>query len=138
MLQQININLFILTILIIQSGCSVWNAKNIKQSPIENTKILKPVPAANCRAGDVRKGYLQPIVNGLERCTTTSQTCQKGHWMGPVLYTTCENPTEFCDSNHPHGSVQTGFTSLSAPCIQTSRTCIDGKWSGPKLHKFCN
>ena len=113
----------------LQISCTSLNKKPSQNVDTKNT-ILKAIPA-DCRNGDVRKGYLQPIVNGLEECQSTSQTCQNGRWVGPVLHTTCGNPTEFCDSIHPHGSTETGFTSRTAPCHMTSRTCLDGTWTEP-------
>lgn len=96
----------------------------------------QPVLSIQCQDGDTRSGYPSPIVNGFEQCIEQTQFCFNGFWNGPELYSYCDNPTESCDTA-PHGSVEFGFTSLSAPCFKASRTCIDGVWNGPELFDVC-
>lgn len=130
-------NLVLIVSLTLQVSCSYLNTNRSADQANKKSEILRPV-VDDCKNGEVRKGYLQPIVNGLETCVMETQVCQNGQWVGAPLYRTCDNPTEFCNPSHPHGSVQTGFTSPSAPCIQTTRTCIDGNWSRSRIYKFCN
>ncbi len=138
----LQLNKICILILLIISLFSCATSNNLQTSNVAPPKAVPakaylPTSQSECLEGRVRQGYLQPIVNSIETCTPSTQTCLNGQWTGPMLYITCDNPTEPCGGT-PHGTMENGFSGPTAPCLNSSRTCIDGNWVGPQLFNSCN
>ena len=103
-----------------------------------NSLALEKFPGERCydyEEGSIRTGFLQSIVLGDQFCTTGIQHCLNGMWMGPVLYSDCQQINKSCDGQ-PHGTVIHGFLeSYTIPgmeCTPATRLCNNGQWEGPE------
>lgn len=104
-----------------------------------SSSALEMFPGDRCydyQEGTIRVGYLQSVVMGDALCTTGVQTCLNGMWMGPIIYSDCQQINKNCDGQ-PHGTVIHGFlepyTIPGMECVPATRLCNNGTWEGPAM-----